>query len=69
MDSNDEQHNYNTNPEGRRKIQRPKPKWEDGVDNDIKPLDERNCKNLARKRSIQQNLPQNVICSKRSVFQ
>jgi hypothetical protein len=40
----------NTKPEGRRIIERPKLRWEDGVDNDIKPLGERNWVNTANNR-------------------
>jgi hypothetical protein len=43
-------------PEGRRKRVRPKLKWEDRVDKDVKTLVERNWKNLARNRQIWQNL-------------
>jgi hypothetical protein len=32
-------------PEGRRKRERPKLRWKDGVDNDVKALRERNWKN------------------------
>jgi hypothetical protein len=37
--------------EGRRKRERPKLRWKDGVDNDIQALGERNWKNLARDQS------------------
>jgi hypothetical protein len=38
----------NAKPEGRRKRGRPKLRWEDEVDNDVKAPGERKWKNLAR---------------------
>jgi hypothetical protein len=54
----------NAKPEGRRKGGRPKLRWEDEVDNDVKALGERNWKNLARNRQIWQNLLRKAMAQK-----
>jgi hypothetical protein len=41
---------FNTRPEGKRGIGRPKLRWGDSVDQDIRLLGERNWKNLALNR-------------------
>jgi hypothetical protein len=41
---------FNTRPEGKRGIRRPKLRWEDSVDRDTRLLGERNWKNLALNR-------------------
>jgi hypothetical protein len=55
----------NARPEGSRKRgRRPKLRWEDGVDNDVKPLGDRNWQNLARNRQIWQNLLRKAVTIK-----
>jgi hypothetical protein len=41
---------FNTRPEGKRGTRRPKLRWGDSVDNDIRILGERNWRNLALNR-------------------
>jgi hypothetical protein len=54
----------NANPEGRRNRGRPKLRWEDGVDDDVKPLGEGNWKNMARNRQIWQDLLRKAVSQK-----
>jgi hypothetical protein len=43
---------------------RPKLRWEDGVDKDVKTLEERNWKNIARNREIWQKLLRKAMAQK-----
>jgi hypothetical protein len=55
----------NAKPEGRRKRGRPKLRWDDGMDKDVKALGKRNWKNIARSRQIWQNLLTKSMAQKR----
>jgi hypothetical protein len=54
----------NTEPEGTRKRGRPKLRWKDGLNDDVKALEERNCKTLARNRNMWQNLLRKAMAQK-----
>jgi hypothetical protein len=56
----------NTNPERIRKRGRPKLRWDDGMDNDVKALSERNWKNVDRNRQIWQTLLRRAMAQKRN---
>jgi hypothetical protein len=54
----------NAKLESTRRRGRPKLRWEDGVDKDVKALGERNWKNVARNREIWQKLLRKAMAQK-----
>jgi hypothetical protein len=54
----------NARLEGTRRRGRPKLRWEDGVDKDVKALEERNWKNIARNTEMWQKLLRKAMAQK-----
>jgi hypothetical protein len=54
----------NAKLEGTRRRGRPKLRWEDGMDKNVKALGERNLKNIARNREIWQKLLRKAMAQK-----